>query len=56
MMSIGLHCRISGKAGRFAAVRNFVEYIAAKPDVWVTTRKDIAQHWRETYPYKKGSP
>ncbi|CAK7217003.1 hypothetical protein SCUCBS95973_003004 [Sporothrix curviconia] len=52
MMSIGLHCRISGKAGRFAAVQNFVKYIAAKPDVWVSTRKDIALHWRDKFPYR----
>ncbi|ERS97560.1 carbohydrate esterase family 4 protein [Sporothrix schenckii 1099-18] len=55
MMSIGLHCRISGKAGRFAAVRNFVEYVSAKPDVWVATRRGIAQHWRDTFPYKRGT-
>lgn len=54
MMTIGLHCRISGKPGRFAAVRDFVQYIASKPDVWVTTRKDIALHYREKFPYKKG--
>ncbi|KAH8812241.1 possibe polysaccharide deacetylase [Xylogone sp. PMI_703] len=55
MMSIGLHCRISGKPGRFAAVKNFVDYITSKPDVWVTTRKDIALHWREKFPYNRGS-
>ncbi|RDW65263.1 glycoside hydrolase beta [Coleophoma crateriformis] len=54
MMTVGLHCRISGKAGRFAAVRNFVQYISSKPDVWVTTRKDIALHYREKFPYRKG--
>jgi len=53
MMSIGLHCRISGKPGRFAAVKNFVEYISSKPDVWVTTRKDIALHFREKLPYSE---
>jgi peptidoglycan/xylan/chitin deacetylase (PgdA/CDA1 family) len=54
MMTIGLHCRISGKPGRSAAIRNFVEYIASKPDVWVTTRRDIALHYREKFPYKRG--
>lgn len=54
MMTIGLHCRISGKPGRFAAIKRFVEYVASKPDVWVTTRKDIALHYRQTFPYRKG--
>ncbi|KUJ06857.1 chitin deacetylase 1 [Mollisia scopiformis] len=54
MMTIGLHCRISGKPGRSTAVEKFVEYIASKEDVWVTTRKDIALHFREKFPYQKG--
>ncbi|KXT01579.1 hypothetical protein AC578_6355 [Pseudocercospora eumusae] len=28
------------------ALKRFVEYISAKPGVWVTRRKDIAEHWR----------
>lgn len=54
MMTIGLHCRISGKPGRFNGLKNFVEYIASKRDVWVTTRKDIAEHYRKTFPYQRG--
>lgn len=56
MMTIGLHCRLSGKAARLHAVQKFVEYIASRPqgDVWVTRRKDIALHWREKFPYQKG--
>lgn len=54
MMTIGLHCRISGKPGRFSAIKNFVEYIASKPDVWVSTRKDIALHYRSVFPYQQG--
>jgi len=37
MMTVGLHCRIIGKPGRFAALKRFVEYIAQKEDVWVAT-------------------
>jgi peptidoglycan/xylan/chitin deacetylase (PgdA/CDA1 family) len=55
MMSIGLHCRISGKPGRFAAVQSFVQYIQQLPGVWITTRKDIAQHWHTTFPYVKSN-
>lgn len=56
MMTIGLHCRIIGKPGRFAALMRFVEYISSKPkgEVWVAKRKDIAGHWRAKYPYQKG--
>jgi peptidoglycan/xylan/chitin deacetylase (PgdA/CDA1 family) len=32
-MSIGLHCRVSGKPGRFTAVEEFVKYILKKKDV-----------------------
>ena len=54
MMTIGLHCRIIGKPGRFQALKRFVEYLDSKPkgEVWVTRRIDIAQHWRERFPYQ----
>jgi peptidoglycan/xylan/chitin deacetylase (PgdA/CDA1 family) len=56
MMTIGLHCRIIGKPGRFMALKKFVEYLSSRPqgEVWVTRRKDIAEHWRSIYPYQKG--
>lgn len=54
MMTIGLHCRITGKAGRIGAIKRFLEYISKKPEVWVTTRKDIAVHFRDKFPYKVG--
>jgi peptidoglycan/xylan/chitin deacetylase (PgdA/CDA1 family) len=53
MMTVGLHCRISGKPGRFAAVESFVKYIQQQQGVWITTRKDIAMHWRATFPYTR---
>ncbi|EIN04449.1 chitin deacetylase [Punctularia strigosozonata HHB-11173 SS5] len=51
MMSIGLHCRVIGKPGRFPALKHFVEYISKKPGVWVATRSEIAKHWAEKFPY-----
>lgn len=54
MMTVALHCRISGKPGRATAVREFAEYIANKPGVWVARRKDIAVHFKEKFPYQKG--
>jgi putative urate catabolism protein len=47
MMSVGLHCRLAGRPGRAAALQKFLDYIAAKDDVWVARRIDIANHWRE---------
>lgn len=55
MMNVPLHSRITGKAGRSEALRRFCEYISKKEGVWVTTRRDIATHYRETFPYKPGS-
>jgi peptidoglycan/xylan/chitin deacetylase (PgdA/CDA1 family) len=54
MMTIGLHCRIIGRPGRFKALKDFVEYIAQKEGVWVATRTEIAESFKEQFPYKKG--
>lgn len=53
-MTIATHCRCIGKPGRFQALKKIVEYIAAKEDVWVATRTQIAEHFREKFPYERG--
>ena len=53
MLSIGLHCRLAGRPGRFAALQRFLDYIAQHEDVWVARRIDIAEHWAKHHPYKK---
>ncbi len=50
MMSVGLHGRIVGRPGRFAALERFVRYIADRPDVWLCRRIDIARHWQAAHP------
>jgi putative urate catabolism protein len=45
MMSVGLHCRLAGRPGRAAAVARFLDYVGAKPKVWLPRRIDIAWHW-----------
>lgn len=50
MLSIGLHSRIIGRAGRIVALKKFIEYISQKPDVWVCRRDEIAKHWYEKHP------
>lgn len=54
MMTIGLHCRIIGRPGRFGALKRFVEEISEVEGVWVATRTEIAEAFRNEYPYKKG--
>lgn len=53
MMTIGLHCRVIGKPGRFPALTKFMDHIAAKApgSVWVATREQIANHWAKQFPY-----
>ncbi len=51
MMSVGLHCRIVGRPGRFQALKKFVEYARSQDNVWFCRRVDIARHWRETHPF-----
>ncbi|KAI5480968.1 carbohydrate esterase family 4 protein [Pseudohyphozyma bogoriensis] len=52
MMSIGLHCRVIGKAGRIGALRKFFEHCKKHEGVWFATREEIADHWIATHPYQ----
>jgi putative urate catabolism protein len=52
MMSIGLHCRLAGRPGRFAALERFVDYVQSHTDVWICKRVDIAKHWRQVHPWR----
>lgn len=54
MMTIALHCRCIGKPGRFGALKKIVEYINGHEGVWVATRTQIAEHFREKFPYQRG--
>ncbi len=50
MMSIGLHCRLVGRPGRYAALARFLDYVGRHEHVWIPTRREIAEHWhREHY-------
>ena len=50
MMSIGLHCRLAGRPGRFAALERFIRYARTFDQVWWCRRIDIARHWRSQHP------
>ena len=49
MMSVGLHCRITGRPARSRAVQSFLEYASGCPDVWFARRDEIASHWLSNY-------
>ena len=51
VMSVGLHNRVIGHPARAMGLKRFLDYVMAKPDVWITRRIDIANHWVETHPY-----
>ena len=50
MMNVGLHCRIVGRPGRAAALDRFLAHVRQRERVWVTTRAQIARHWRSRFP------
>ena len=50
MMSVGLHCRITGRPSRSQAVERFIEYAKGFEGVWFPRRVDIAHWWLENYP------
>jgi len=54
MLSVGLHCRITGRPARMAALAKFLRYVKSHDKVWITRRIDIAEHWRREFPYDKG--
>lgn len=51
MLSIGLHCRISGRPARIPALARFLKYINSHDKVWCAKRIEIAEHWRREHKY-----
>ena len=47
MMTIGLHCRLTGRPGRLAGLQRFLDHVQKHDKVWVARRVDIARHWHE---------
>jgi hypothetical protein len=48
-MSVGLHPRWIGQAGRISGLRQFIEYILGLPDAIFVRRIDVANWWIEHY-------
>jgi putative urate catabolism protein len=49
MMSIGMHCRLLGRPGRFASLQRFLDHVGQHEKVWICRRADIARHWIERH-------
>jgi putative urate catabolism protein len=49
LMNVGLHCRIVGRPGRAPGLERFLAHVRGREGVWVTTRAEIARHWREQF-------
>jgi len=55
MLSIGMHCRLLGRPGRFIALQRFLDHIARHERVWICRRIDIARHWQQRHPYRESA-
>ncbi|MCP1674028.1 putative urate catabolism protein [Natronocella acetinitrilica] len=51
MLSVGLHCRLIGRPGRFRGLQRFLDHLEAHDRVWIARRVDIARHWVEHHPF-----
>ena len=52
MLSVGLHCRLAGRPGRFAALQRFLDHVQSHDRVWICRRIDIAHHWIDRHPWQ----
>jgi putative urate catabolism protein len=50
MMSIGLHGRIIGRAGRIGALDRLLEHMQQREGVWFCDRAALARHWASVHP------
>ena len=55
MMSVGMHCRLLGRPGRFLALQRFLDYVVGHDRVWVARRVEVARHWRAVHPFSAAS-
>ena len=55
MLSVGMHCRLLGRPGRFRALQRFLDYLQSHDKVWVCRRIDIAKHWIATHPHRSAA-
>jgi len=51
MMSVGMHCRLLGRPGRFKGLQRFLDHVQKHDKVWICRRVDVARHWLEQHPF-----
>jgi len=51
MMSLGLHLRVIGRPGRIGYLERFIEHVRKHDDVWIATRREIAEHFAAARPF-----
>ena len=51
MLSVGMHCRLLGRPGRFRALQRFLDHLEQHDRVWICRRVDIARHWIAHHPF-----
>jgi peptidoglycan/xylan/chitin deacetylase (PgdA/CDA1 family) len=51
IMSLGLHLRIIGRAGRMAVLERFIQHVKAHGDVWIASRGEIAASFAAQQPF-----
>jgi peptidoglycan/xylan/chitin deacetylase (PgdA/CDA1 family) len=56
MMVVSVHPRLTGHPARAAGLARFLDHVAARDDVWVTTRAAIAAHWAAEHPPPGSTP
>jgi allantoinase len=56
MLSIGMHCRLLGRPGRFRGLQRFLDYAQQHERVWIARRIDIARHWVQRHPAGESLP
>ena len=49
MLSIGLHPRLIGRAGRAIALEQIIKHIKSFKKVWICKREEIAYHWIKNF-------
>ena len=56
MISVGLHCRISGRPARATAIARFVQHVRHRGGAWIARRNEIARFWLDQCPPQAGDP
>ncbi len=50
VMTVAVHDRLTGRAGRASGFERFLDHVLSHEQVWICRGIDIAHHWREHFP------